>query len=165
MCAAFVTDLYNILERKTPKLNTLVIYSPPSAGKNYFFDCIKDFYINVGHLCNANKYNSFPFQDAESRRLILWNEPNYSPEFLEPIKELLGGDSTNVNVKYKEDCPVYRTPVIVLTNRIVSFMNHYAFKDRIKVYNWVPAPYLKDYDKKPHPLATYKLFVKYGLIK
>ncbi len=139
----------------------MVIHSPPSAGKNFFFDAIKDYYLNCGHLCNANKFNNFPFQDAEGRRIVLWNEPNYSPEFLEPIKEILGGDSTSVNVKYQHDTPVYRTPVIVLTNNKVSFMNHQAFRDRIKVFNWQAAPFLVEYNKKPNPLAVYHFLDKY----
>lgn len=162
-CMIFMTDLYNVLERKLPKLNTILIHSPPSSGKNYFFDCIKDFYINCGNLGNANKYNNFPFQDAESRRIILWNEPNYSPEFLEPIKKLFGGDSTCVNVKYMADMPVYRTPVIVLTNHNLSCMTQPAFLDRIVIHRWQSAPYLVTYGKKPHPLATYALYRKYGL--
>lgn len=161
----FVTTLYNVLERKCPKLNTIVVCSPPSAGKNFFFDAIKSYYINCGHLCNANKYNNFPFQDAEGRRLVFWNEPNYSPEFLEPIKEILGGDSTSVNVKYQHDTPVYRTPVIVTTNNVVSFMTHDAFKDRIRVYNWSSCPMLKDCDKKPNPLAVYDFFKSFGLVE
>ena len=143
----------------------MIIHSPPSAGKNFFFDAIKDFYINCGQLSNANKYNNFAFQDAEGRRLVLWNEPNYSPEYLEPIKKLFGGDSTTVNVKYCSDTPVYRTPVIVLTNNVVSFMTQPAFKDRTCIYRWQPAPYLANYDKKPNPLATFKLFLKYNLVK
>nr|QOD39532.1 NS1 [uncultured densovirus] len=157
----FIETLYNVLERKVPKLNCMVIHSPPSAGKNFFFDAIKDYYLNCGHLCNANKFNNFPFQDAEGRRIVLWNEPNYSPEFLEPIKEILGGDSTSVNVKYQHDTPVYRTPVIVLTNNKVSFMNHQAFRDRIKVFNWQAAPFLVEYNKKPNPLAVYHFLDKY----
>ena len=142
----------------------MVIMSPPSAGKNYFFDAVKDFYLNCGHLCNANKFNNFPFQDAEGRRIVLWNEPNYSPEFLEQIKEILGGDSTVVNVKYQHDTPVYRTPVIVLTNQKVSFMGHHAFADRLKVFNWQAAPFLQHMDKKPNPLAVYHFFKKYNLV-
>ena len=160
----FITTLYNVLERKVPKLNCVVVHSPPSGGKNFFFDAIKDFYLNCGHLCNANKYNNFPFQDAEGRRLVMWNEPNYSPEFLEPIKEILGGDSTSVNVKYQHDTPVYRTPVLVLTNNRVSFMNHKAFKDRIRVFQWTEAPYLQYLEKKPNPLAVYEFFKKYNLV-
>nr|QOD39597.1 NS1 [uncultured densovirus] len=161
----FVTTVYNVLERKIPKLNCVVIYSPPSAGKNYFFDAVKDYYLNCGHLCNANKFNSFPFQDAEGRRIVLWNEPNYSPDFLEPIKEILGGDSTSVNVKYQHDTPVYRTPVIVLTNNQVTFMGHNAFKDRIRIFNWMAAPFLAAFDKKPNPLAVYHFFKKYNLVE
>lgn len=161
----FVTTLYNVLERKVPKLNSMVIFSPPSAGKNFFFDAVKDYYLNCGHLSNANKYNNFPFQDAEGRRIVLWNEPNYSPEFLEHIKEILGGDSTSVNVKYQHDTPVYRTPVIVLTNVKVSFMSHSAFRDRLRVFNWMAAPFLVKYDKKPNPLAVYHFFNKFGLVE
>lgn len=161
----FVTTLYNVIERKVPKLNTIVILSPSSAGKNFFFDAVKDYYINCGHLSNANKYNNFPFQDAEGRRIVLWNEPNYSPEYLDQIKEILGGDSTCVNVKYQHDTPVYRTPVIVLTNNVVTFMTNQAFTDRVKVYNWQAAPFLKHYDKKPNPLAVYHFFKKYNLVK
>ncbi len=160
---AFITSLFDVLERKVPKLNTMYIRSPPSSGKNYFFDCIKDYYVNVGKMCRANKFNNFAFQDAEGRRLVLWNEPNYSPEFVEILKELLGGDATNVSVKYKNELPVYRTPIIILTNSVLSIENAPAFKDRMKVYKWQAAPYLADYNKKPHPLATYKLFQKYNL--
>lgn len=163
-CHAFMAVLYDIVERKVPKMNTLLIKSPPSSGKNYFFDCIKDYFLNVGHLCRANRHNNFAFQDAEGRRMILWNEPNYSPEFVECLKELLGGDSTNVSVKHKAEAPVYRTPIIMLTNNNLSIINDPAFKDRVKVYHWKSAPYLADYDKKPHPLATYELFKMYNLV-
>nr|QOD39456.1 NS1 [uncultured densovirus] len=161
----FIMTLYDVLERRVPKLNCIVIHSPPSAGKNFFFDAVRDYYINCGHLNNANRYNNFPFQDAEGRRIVMWNEPNYSPDFLEPIKEILGGDSTSVNVKYQHDTPVYRTPVIVLTNNVVSFMTHHAFVDRVRVFRWRAAPWLKDYDKKPNPLAVPLFFAKYGLGK
>ena len=111
------------------------------------FDAISDYYINKGHLSNANKWNNFPFQDAEGRRIVLWNEPNYSPEFHDQIKEILGGDSTCVNVKYQHDTNIYRTPIIVLTNNVVPFMNDDAFNDRLRVFRWRTAPWLKDYDK------------------
>lgn len=160
----FVTTLYDVLERKRPKLNTIVVVSPQSAGKNFFFDCIKDYYINVGHLCNANKYNNFAFQDAEGRRLVHWNEPNFSPEFIDQIKEILGGDSTNVSVKYQAETPVYRTPVIVTANEPPSFVNHPVFEHRLECFTWETAPWLAEYAKKPHPLAVYHFFRHYGLI-
>ena len=162
---AFMSDLFNILERKLPKLNTLIIISPASSGKNFFFDCIKDYYLNVGQISKLNKYNSFPVQDTEGRRLIFFNEPNYSDDYLETLKLLFGGDSTNVSVKYKKEAPVYRTPVIVTTNNTLTCMTDVSFRDRIRIYRWVQAPYLRDLHKKPHPLATFELFKKYNLVK
>jgi hypothetical protein len=161
----FVTCLFNVLERNVPKLNTIVIHSAPSAGKNFFFDAVKDYYLNVGHIGNPTKYNGFPFQDAEGRRLLMWNEPNYSPEKLEEIKSILGGDTCTVKVKHLNDTVVYRTPVIVLTNNCVSFMEHNAFVDRIRVFQWQEAPFLREYDKKPNPLAVYHFFKKYNLVE
>lgn len=161
----FISTVYNIVEKIVPKLNCIVVHSPTGGGKNFFFDCLKDYYINCGHLCHANKYNSFPFQDAEGRRIVHWNEPNYSSEYLEPLKELLGGDTTAVNVKYQHDTTIYRTPIIVTTNNYVTFMSHPTFVDRIKVFNWQQAPFLKQYDKFPNPLAIYHWFHKHGVIK
>ena len=138
---AFLSDLYNILERKKSKLNSILVYSPPSAGKNFFFDAIRDYFINVGYISKLNKFNSFPVQDAEGRRLIFFNEPNYSEDYIHTLKLLFGGDSTNVSVKYKKEAPIYRTPIIILTNNILTCMSDITFEDRTRIYTWKQAPY------------------------
>nr|QOD39459.1 NS1 [uncultured densovirus] len=159
----FMTDVFNIVERKLPKLNTMLVISPTSAGKNWFFDMICNFYLNVGHLGNPNRYNPFAFQDAHTRRIIMWNEVNYAPEHIEAMKELLGGDSTNVSVKYKSEIPIYRTPIIMLSNRTdLSIIRDPTFKDRLKIYYWKTAPLLKPLQRKPHPLTVIKLYNMYG---
>ena len=155
----FIVNLFDIVERVKPKLNTMLVISPTSAGKNWFFDMVCNFYLNVGHLGNPNRYNAFAFQDAHSRRIIMWNEINYAPEHIEAMKELLGGDSTNVSVKYKSEIPIYRTPIFILTNRPnLSIINDPTFKDRISVYRWQSAPMLKPLTRKPHPLTVIKLY-------
>lgn len=161
----FYTALYNVLERKKPKFNAIVIHSDPTSGKNFFFDAITHYFMNTGHLTIVNKNNNFGFMDAEGRRVVWWNEPNYSPENINKIKELFAGDFTVVNIKYGGDMPVYRTPFIVTTNDVVSFMTNSAFSERLQVFRWKPAPFLYKYDKKPNPLATYFLFKKYGLVE
>lgn len=80
------------------------------------------------------------------------------------LKMILGGDAYNVNVKNKPDTSVYRTPVILLTNNRIPLMFDIAFKDRVKVYTWRQAPYLKEYLKKPYPLALYFLLHKHKII-
>lgn len=164
LISMFLLDLYNILDRKIPKCNSILVYSPPSAGKNFFFDAFIDYFLNKGQLGKANKYNQFAFQDAAQKRVILWNEPNYESSNTDLLKMILGGDAYNVPVKCKPDIAVYRTPVILLTNNKIPLMCNPAFRDRIKQYTWCEAPYLKGYDKKPYPVAIYHLFVKYKIL-
>ena len=78
---------------------------------------------------------------------------------------MLGGDTTNTPVKFKGEGIVYRTPILLATNRELSIMHNEAFKDRLVIYRWHRCPMLKRYKKKPNPLCTYKLFEHYGLIK
>lgn len=160
----FLRDLYNIIERKVPKLNTIVIKSPPSAGKNYFVDMFLDYFMNRGQLGNPNKFNNFAYQEAVGKRLLIWNEPNYERGETDMLKMLLGGDNVTVRVKNMSDAAVYRTPIIVLTNKFVPFMGDPTFADRIRVYEWMAAPFLKHYDKKPHPMCVFDLFVSWEII-
>lgn len=161
----FVVDLYNVVERKIPKLNTFLIHSPPSGGKNFFIDAVMDFYWNRGQLGNPNRFNQFAHMEATNKRILLWNEPNYESCATDTLKMLFAGDSLTVRVKNKGDSAVYRTPVIVLTNNLVNFMSDNAFTDRIKQYRWKAAPYLKEYGKKPYPLAWYDLLLELNIIQ
>lgn len=153
----FCSTLIDILEYRTSKTNCFVVISPPSAGKNFFFDGIRDYYLNCGQMNNPNKYNQFAYQDCHNRRVIFWNEPNYEPRELENLKMLFAGDNLSANVKCKPQANVKRTPVIVTANYRPHFTNHYAFTDRIVVWNWVSAPFLKECKKKPRPDAIMDL--------
>lgn len=161
----FLTKLYLILERKNNKCNTIVVKSNPNAGKNFFFDTFLNYLWNYGQLGNMNRTNNFPCQEAPNKRVILWNEPNYEAYFTDFLKMLLGGDTCHVRVKNKRDVEVYKTPVIVLTNREVSFMMDRDFNTRIVKYEWKPAPFLYYCSKKPYPLAAYELLVKWGIME
>ncbi|XP_042146522.1 uncharacterized protein LOC120838467 [Ixodes scapularis] len=156
----FVTNLYNLLERHVPKKNCMEIVSPPSAGKNFFFDAVVSFYINRGTIHNFNKYSSFPLQDAVGKRILIWNEPNCESSAFETIKKIFGGDVDSVAVKYSSDMTVTRTPVIVLSNH-ETFPRIAAFNHRIFRYRWKTCPQLLKYDKKVNPLALINLFDAY----
>ncbi|XP_042145649.1 uncharacterized protein LOC120843049 [Ixodes scapularis] len=156
----FVTNLYNLLERRVPKKNCMEIVSPPSAGKNFFFDAVVSFYINRGTIHNFNKYSSFPLQDAVGKRILIWNEPNCESSAFETIKKIFGGDVDSVAVKYSSDMTVTRTPVIVLSNH-ETFPRIPAFNHRMFRYRWKTCPELLKYDKKVNPLALINLFDAY----
>lgn len=163
--ASFITDCFDALERKGSKCNTIVIHSPSNAGKNFFVDCITSYYLGVGHLGFANKSDNFAFQDAYNKRVIVWDEPSYESSALNKIKTLMGGCVTNVKVKQKSNCSVTKTPMFLMTNDKLSLMNCKNFVTRVKQFRWRVCPWLIDYKKKPHPLCTFKLFNKYGLVK
>lgn len=161
---SFLQTLYNVLERKLPKCNTICIWSPPSAGKNFFFDVFLHYLMNYGQLGIMNKTNNFSLQEATSKRVLLWNEPNYEDYYIDTLKMLTGGDALTVRVKQKKDCHVYKTPLIVLTNNRIGFMYELAFKDRVSIYKWKEAPFLAEYSKKPNPLVAFEIMVYWEII-
>lgn len=166
----FLQDLVNVVDFQPPenpgsniKCNTFLVISPPSAGKNFFFDTLFTLCLNLGQLGTANKSNNFAFQDAANRRIILWNEPNYESSMTDYIKTLFEGGDTKVRVKMLGDAHVKRTPIIVLTNNHVNFMSDSAFKDRVIQYRWKTAPFLKECLLKPYPLSFFKILLKYEI--
>lgn len=166
----FLQHLVNVVDRQPEnrpyiniKCNTFLVYSPPSAGKNFFFDTLFTLCLNLGQLGTANKSNNFAFQDAANRRIILWNEPNYESSMTDYLKTLFEGGDTKVRVKMMGDTHVKRTPIIILTNNHVNFMSDSAFRDRIKQYKWKTAPFLKNCLLKPHPLSFFEILLKYKI--
>lgn len=166
----FLQHLVNVVDRQPEdrpfsniKCNTFLVHSPPSAGKNFFFDTLFTLCLNLGQLGTANRSNNFAFQDAAHRRIILWNEPNYESSMTDYLKTLFEGGDTKVRVKMMGDTHVKRTPIIILTNNQVNFMTDIAFKDRIKQYKWKTAPFLKECLLKPHPLSFFEILLKYEI--
>lgn len=156
----FVNNLYNLIEKLVPKKNCLEVVSPPSAGKNFFFDPFLSFYINRGTIRNFNRFSNFPLQDTVGRRILVWNEPNCESSAFDTVKKIFGGDVDSVAVKYSPDQTITRTPVIVLSNNEVFPMDE-AFNHRMWRYRWNACPQLKRFEKKIHPMAIVWLFDKY----
>lgn len=160
----FLQSLLNVVERKIPKLGSLLIKSPPNAGKNFFCEIALDYYWNRGQLGNLTRHNQFGLQEAVGKRILLWDEPNYEPGMIETLKNVTAGHAFCARVKSQADCAVYSTPLIILTNNEISLCYDPAFATRIKQYNWKPLPFLEQYTKKPTPLCFYPLMLRWGII-
>lgn len=159
----FLTTLVDVIDRRLPKLNTIVIYSPQSGGKNFFFEMIFGFMLSYGQLGTANKHNQFAFQDAANQRIILWDEPNYESGITDYLKKVLGASPYSVRAKGLPDIAVKRTPVVVLTNTTVNFMVDVDFSERLKIYYWKTAHMLADIMHKPYPLVFFDILKKYNI--
>jgi hypothetical protein len=159
----FLNALVDVLDRNITKCNALSVKAPPSSGKNFFFDMIFAICLNYGQLGQANRHNVFAFQEAPNKRILVWNEPNYESSLTDTIKMMMGGDPYTVRVKHSMDTHVRRTPVIILTNNEVPFLAEKAFADRIVKFKWLAAPFLKDVEFKPYPMAFFDLLMKYNI--
>lgn len=157
MITTFLQEVHDICEKKIPKKNTLEITGPASCGKSYFCDMVCNFYINVGHVRNFSKLDSFPLQSAYNRRILLWNECQFEHSAQDTVKLLLGGDPCPANIKYEDIKTIARTPVIITANtRWVP--NTAPFNDRMIRYTWKPCISLKNNSRKPNPKCLPALF-------
>lgn len=156
----FITKLFNVCERVLPKKNSMFIHGRPNSGKSWFFDMIQAFYLNVGHIKNLVRGNNFPFNDCINRRILIWNEPNIMPSGFDTVKMIAGGDPCPVAVKYQGDSTISRTPLIFTSNNKIFNISD-VWTSRIFFETWHPAGFLKDCNKRPHPLVFPILYNKY----
>nr|QTE03714.1 MAG: nonstructural protein 1 [Periparus ater parvoviridae sp.] len=158
----FFQNVYDIVECKLPKKNTMYVVGAPSSGKNYIFDSLMTFFLNIGVVANFNSTCAFPLNDCKMRRLIFWNEPILEPAAHEALKMLTGGDPCPSRVKYGADYIIPRTPVFILSNKDkFKPQSNLAFGERFISYiNWSTLPWEK-VNKKPHPFVWVKAFNKY----
>ena len=156
---AFFSDVYSIVTKRLPKKNTIYVVGEASSGKNFLFDSLLAFFLNVGHLANFNKNVGFPLNDCKERNLILWNEPNFCPSSEDTLKTILGGDICPANIKFEDYDSIARTPCIVLSNKdVFHVQSNEPFKERFISYlNWRTLPFKKVY-KKPNPLVWIYIF-------
>lgn len=137
-----------------------ILAGKANCGKNWFFDMVCAYYINVGLCANYVRGQNFPFNDCVSRRILMWNEPSIMNSAMDTVKMLTAGDPLSVAVKYQSNGTINRTPIIFLSNKII-FPTSAVWESRMFVEHWNPCPYLANLRKYPHPLTYYHLIKKY----
>lgn len=160
---SFLQCLFNVCERKIPKLNSIYLFGGANCGKTWFMDMVTSYYINVGHVKNFVRGQNFPLNDCVSRRILLWNEPSIMPSAFDSVKMLAGGDPCPCAVKYEGDGKISRTPLIFTANYTTFPTSKSVWTTRIATYKWQPCDYLKDCSKYPHPYTFALLIDKYVL--
>ncbi|URQ09130.1 nonstructural protein [Halyomorpha halys erranti-like virus 1] len=152
--SVFLNNLVKVCNKENGKINTIFIHGQSNSGKNFFGDCLINFFLNSGMITNPSRQERFPFMDCVNRRILMWNEARLDPFFIDDFKQITGGDQLKANIKFKAPQYIKKTPVIVLSNQDVFSTGDNAFKNRIIQYKWHTCKYLETYiDKYPTPLA------------
>lgn len=144
------------------KKNTLCITGPPSSGKTYFVRFVSSYFISIGQVRNFNRNDSFPLNDCTDKRILIWDEPNYTREYLETIKMLFSGDNTPANVKYENQVVIEKTPLLITTNTDV-FPTSDDFNKRMVRFRWTQLPQSEEDHKQLYPLALPHVFELYNI--
>lgn len=159
----WVQKVQAVLDRAVPKVNTICLVSAPSSGKTFAMKPLLDLLWNVGKIRNTQKGgDSFTYQDALNKRANEWNECCLvGNEVIDTAKMVWEGHKTPVNVKYKSNTILGKTPLIVTSNNrpwAHAPQSGKAFLDRCVYATWQSQPWLKGCNYGLHPMAWQSVF-------
>nr|AWV66976.1 Structural ORFs [Ambidensovirus sp.] len=162
----FISNVITVVDKKLPKQNTIVIIGEPSSGKTYFIHSLLTLLWKYGQIRNNKKNgDSFTYQDALGCRAVEWNECLLmGKEEIETAKMVWEGAPTPINVKYKSNQRMQRTPLFVTSNGSPWRMCQQearAFQQRAFVHYWKSASWLKFFGLYPNPLAWKTIYETY----
>lgn len=166
----FLTNLRDWFDKKgwagNTKVNAICVVGPPNSGKNYFFDILAAIACNVGHIGRVNnKTNNFALQEVVNKRLVVGNEISMEDGAVEDFKKICEGAACNIRVKHQGDKIFCKTPVLLISNSLLSICYDTAFNNvRLYTMNWKSAPLLRESNKKPYPLVLFDLFDFYNIL-
>lgn len=154
----FFKAVFDIMDKKLPKINTLLLKGPANAGKTLICESIAracTFYCNIQQF---SKGKTFIFMDAVGKRCCMINEPRITDEHAEVLKNVLEGAATHVDVKFQSGQMLQRTPVVVATNHDLSMylqftkhINEEAYRSRMIRYELKTFDELKECKYAFHP--------------
>lgn len=100
------------------KKNTILMLGPPSCGKSWFGTALSKLGCYIGTILNYSKGSSFCFGNTTNCRIIVHDECQWPlvTEYTEVLKMLYGGQSTPVDVKYKNKQTGGNCPVVAMAN-------------------------------------------------
>ncbi len=114
----FGTILPQILNKRPAKKNCVWIHGKSNCGKTILIQSFLDsFYKDNYGVPNNDPRSSFPFNDCCNKRIIFWDEPNITPQNIENVKLLLGGQNMPCEIKYRNSQFLRRTPVLIASNQ------------------------------------------------
>lgn len=165
----FVFDIFNIVDKRKPKINTLMVIGPPNAGKTLVVESVAKACIFTCNIQRFSKGQNFTFMDAVGTRVCMINEPRFTDEYVETLKNILEGLPCTVEVKFQVGQMLERTPVLITSNHgLGMYIQHgrqtaeAAFDARMIKYTFKPFEELKHCNGHLNPGVWY-MFMNYML--
>ena len=152
----FLADMYEVLSKKTKKVNSFAIEGGRNAGKSLMIDMFANAMMSRVDVDLMGE-NKFAFERVMNQKVIVVHEANITPEYGETMKRFLEGDeNTPIHRKGKVDVTIERTIPLLLSSNdpLWKFcpQNRGPFMARMKYYsNWQEMPQLKQCGGKLNP--------------
>lgn len=124
----FILDFFNIFCKFTDKRNVFCIQGPSNAGKTTFIRPLLEM-LSFGEVVSGG---CFMFQNCINKELLIWEEPLIGSDFIEMCKRVFEGMQTQVPIKFKSPQTLYRTPLLITTNKDLW---HYSDADQAAIEN------------------------------
>nr|QTE04037.1 MAG: nonstructural protein [Emberiza spodocephala parvoviridae sp.] len=156
-------DMHDVLERRIPKVNTIVFKGPPGAGKSYItrpLTLLCPFYGQIAGQGN----DRFMFEDAIDKRWMYIEEPLWSQDVIEQMKLVMEGAPMRLPTKFTDKTIMARTPVVITTNNDLWLLSQAAapaLMARCRHYELHAYPALKQLKKQLNALVWVDMFNKY----
>lgn len=115
----FISKLDRVMNKTDNKVNTIVLYGPTNTGKSLLCKVMTEFLL-TGTINRRSENTNFAFENLLDRSVAILEEPKINAANANDMKQLLGGETFEVAVKYKPMQYLTRLPVIVTTNEYLG---------------------------------------------
>lgn len=162
----FLYECYLVMNRWSGKKNCIYLKGPASSAKSWFATGLKlsmHTYYTHGNL--GKNTSNFVWQELATRNVFHFEEPMVDPVHIDDLKTILGGQTLDVQIKYKSAGQVDRIPVICTTNHDLWRFNpgdQSAIKARSYYYVWKTLPETINVTGALHPKVFEGLIKHYG---
>ncbi|KAM3171138.1 hypothetical protein ACTXT7_017221 [Hymenolepis weldensis] len=134
----FIQKLERVMDKKDNKINGIVLYGPTNTGKSLLCKIMTEFLL-TGTINRRSENTNFAFENLLDRSVAILEEPKINAANANDMKQLLGGESFEVSVKYKPMQYLTRLPVIVTTNEYLGCRGGFYIGD----FNVLDMPVVK----------------------
>ncbi|VUZ56641.1 unnamed protein product, partial [Hymenolepis diminuta] len=115
----FINKLDRVMNRNDSKINSIVLYGPTNTGKSLLCKIMTEFLL-TGTIIRRSENSNFAYENLLDRSVAILEEPKINAANVNDMKQLLGGESFEVAVKYKPMQFLHRIPVIITTNEYLG---------------------------------------------